>query len=110
MSRTLQLPAFSMSRFIALLKRLQAIYLDRQDCPASAKFALRLALHVRTAPLAVCIPVPEAYRDPVNYSGRMSNSANESCSIKRINAAETEYSAGRKSRNSDTPLVERHLR
>ena len=35
MSRTLQLPAFSMSRFIALLKRLQAIYLDRQDCPAS---------------------------------------------------------------------------
>jgi hypothetical protein len=24
-----------MSRFIALLKRLQAIYLDRQDCPAS---------------------------------------------------------------------------
>ena len=33
------------------------------------------------------------YRDPVNYSGRMSNSTNESCSIKRINATETEYRA-----------------
>ena len=35
MSRTLQLPAFPMSRFITLLKRLQVIYLDRQGCPAS---------------------------------------------------------------------------
>ena len=82
MSRTLQLPAFPMSRFITLLKRLQVIYLDRQGCPASQNSLCGL----RFMYALLRLPSPLLYvrhiETPLNYSGRMSNSANESCSTK----------------------------